>query len=164
MSQHHLDFSRTFRLLSQFTTADSPHNDRFLDMICPKSSVPEYIRDSAHGEWKEWLQKYQARVEDSDKAAGLDVSTRRKRMQAANPRFILRQWVLEEAISRLEKDNDVLFLQKVLDMATKPFEEYGEDLVDPAACARPTPEVEEERRLCGVGDDSMLGFQCSCSS
>jgi serine/tyrosine/threonine adenylyltransferase len=29
---------------------------------------------------------------------------RRKEMEAANPRFILRQWVLEEVIAKVEKD------------------------------------------------------------
>jgi len=85
-------------------------------------------------------------------------------MNAVNPRFILRQWVLEEAIKRLEQNNDVAFLQTVLDMATNPFEEYGEDIIESSQCAKPTDKVMEQRRLCEIGDDSMLGFQCSCSS
>jgi hypothetical protein len=43
-------------------------------------------------------------------------------------------------------------------MATKPFDKWvtDEESLD--------EETKEERRLCGLGDKSMLGFQCSCSS
>ena len=27
-----------------------------------------------------------------------------------------------------------------------------------------TVEEKEERRLCGLGEEAMVGFQCSCSS
>ncbi|CAD6589590.1 MAG: hypothetical protein CYPHOPRED_004877, partial [Cyphobasidiales sp. Tagirdzhanova-0007] len=132
MSQHHLDFSRTFRLLAQFTRTDSPHFDRLAEMLCPKTLVPQYLQDSYEEEWKEWFHTYQARLEESEESAGKSVDNRRERIKAANPRFILRQWILEEAISRLEKDSDVAFLQRVLDMANRPFDDYGEEEVDPA--------------------------------
>lgn len=48
-------------------------------------------------------------------------------------------------------------------MACNPYEtwgdedgEYSEDELD--------EEMKQERRVCGVGDNAMLGFQCSCSS
>ena len=164
LEQHKLDFSRSFRLLSQFETVDSPHFERFLDHLIPSSQVPEHLKDSARSDWKAFLGKYQTRLEEFEGTSGSSLADRRQRIAAANPRFILRQWVLEEAIKRLEQKNDVAFLQRVLDMATKPFEEYGEDIVDPAACARPSEEVMEQRRLCEIGDTDMLGFQCSCSS
>lgn len=48
-------------------------------------------------------------------------------------------------------------------MATHPFETYGEDLpLNPDAC--PSAEVAEQQRLCGLGSKAMLGYQCSCSS
>ena len=164
MSQNHLDFSRTFRLLAQFTRIDSPHFDRLVEMLCPKSAVPQYLQNSYEEEWKEWFRTYQARLEESEISAGTSVENRRERIRAANPRFILRQWILEEAISRLEKDSDVAFLQRVLDMANRPFDDYGEEEVDPAVCKKPTDEVMEQKTLCGIGDKQMLGFQCSCSS
>jgi serine/tyrosine/threonine adenylyltransferase len=51
-------------------------------------------------------------------------------------------------------------------MASAPFERYGaeeDEARDPASCPL-DKEVAEERRLCGMGDSKMLGFQCSCSS
>ena len=164
MSQHHLDFSRTFRLLTQFTTTDSPYFDRFVDMICPTASVPQYLQDSCKKEWKDLLAHYQIRLEKSESKSGRSREDRRERMKAANPRFILRQWILEDVIARLENDNDLTYLNKVLDMATNPFKDYAEDLVDPAMCFKPSAEQTDDKRLCDVGDERMLGFQCSCSS
>jgi hypothetical protein len=47
-------------------------------------------------------------------------------------------------------------------MATKPFDKWGaEGVTDEESLDE---ETKEERRLCGLGDKSMLGFQCSCSS
>jgi len=164
MERHKLDFSGTFRLLTQFESTTSKTIDAFLDRLLPKAQVPEHLRDTCREDWKSWLSTWQARLEESEKSGGAAASSRRKRMAAHNPRFILRQWVLEETIKRLEQDNNKAFLQRVLDMATNPFEEYGEDAIDPTVCTKPTDEVQEQRRLCSLGDNSMLGFQCSCSS
>jgi serine/tyrosine/threonine adenylyltransferase len=46
-------------------------------------------------------------------------------------------------------------------MAVNPFEPWGAEGKDELELS----DVEsEERRLCGLGDTAMLGFQCSCSS
>lgn len=164
MESHHLDYSRTFRLLSQYKTTTASDFDKFLDKFAPKSQVPEYLHGNYRSEWKAWFEKYEKRLEESEKQAGVKTEDRRARIAAANPRFILRQWVLEEAIARLRKDNDIAFLQQVLDMATKPFDTFGEEEVGVDELACPTPEIMEQRRLCDIGPTDMRGFQCSCSS
>lgn len=55
--------------------------------------------------------------------------------------------MLEEAIKRCVKEPE--FLQKVLEMSVAPFENYADG---------------EEARLCGMGEEKLLGMQCSCSS
>ena len=165
MESHHLDYSRTFRLLSQYKGTTSPDFDKFLDKFAPKTQVPVHLHGDYRSDWKAWFEKYETRLQESESQAGASKPEDRKaRIAAANPRFILRQWVLEEAIARLRKDNDIAFLQKVLDMATKPFEEYGEELVGEDELACPSPEIMEQRRLCDIGPTDMVGFQCSCSS
>lgn len=48
-------------------------------------------------------------------------------------------------------------------MACKPFEPWGaEDNTDNVSGL--DKEIQEERRFCGMGENNMLGFQCSCSS
>ena len=122
--------------------------------------------------WKRWLEKYAARIEaekdawvdDDTTAFNLDES-REREAKAANPRFVLRQWVLEEVIGKVEKDSKSgkRVLAKVMQMACSPFAPWGAE-----GDSRPEEELDEElkeeRRLCAVGDKKMLGFQCSCSS
>ncbi|KIY74445.1 UPF0061-domain-containing protein [Cylindrobasidium torrendii FP15055 ss-10] len=106
---------------------------------------------------REWKEKW------------LDTKPDFEKMRGANPRFVLRQWVLEEVIGEVEADladPETRFdgrkkLAKVFEMTQQPFKGWGAE-------GKPekdlTEEEKEERRLCGVGSESMLGFQCSCSS
>ena len=63
----------------------------------------------AKADWKKWLGIYSERIEsekglwdgDKDEDAW---SQREKAMRGANPRFVLRQWVLEEVIKKVEED------------------------------------------------------------
>lgn len=124
-----------------------------------------------------WLRVYAARAGSEAEIAGWSKDTvnkweeaRAEAMRKVNPRFVLRQWVLEEVIRKMDKalkDADVPTARKalalVLDLTSNPFHAYGEksdgsirdDLDDESA---------ERARLCGLGPRSMLGFQCSCSS
>ena len=105
----------------------------------------------------EWVGKWQANAIDRDA------------LIEANPKFVLRQWVLEEVIKDVEadlEDPEKRFegrrkLNKVLEMAQRPFERWGGEGKDEALLS---DEEKEERRLCSVGGEDMLGFQCSCSS
>jgi uncharacterized protein YdiU (UPF0061 family) len=68
------------------------------------------LQEEASTEWKKWLEKYAARIE-SEKNEWVSVSSdgdweaqREKDARLANPRFVLRQWVLEEVIAKVEAD------------------------------------------------------------
>jgi uncharacterized protein YdiU (UPF0061 family) len=102
-----------------------------------------------------WLEtKYYPRLE---KEGNTNDQDRRERMAKANPKFILRQWVLEEVIKNTQSEKDVgvqdkELLDHVLKMALEPFkEEWGGD-------------KGEEERFCGDVPKIDRGFQCSCSS
>lgn len=63
-------------------------------------------------EWIQWLSVYATRIEKDasewKKLAkdGEDwLSVRHESMRQSNPRFILRQWVLEEVIAKVEQDH-----------------------------------------------------------
>jgi serine/tyrosine/threonine adenylyltransferase len=65
---------------------------------------------------------------------------------------VLRNWILEEVIERVEKKGEREILQRVLAMALDPFrEEWGGDR-------------DEEERFCGDVPKYKSGLQCSCSS
>jgi len=170
MEKSELDFTNSFRLLSQFTSTDSTHFKTFLDTLLKSDStspISSEASTSTRSDWTTFFKTYETRLASEGGEAG---STRRVRMNDYNPRFALRQWVLEETIKKVDKEGQVGIeqLNRVLEMSQSPFEAYGEvevgskDGEDGEVC--PTKEEMERRRLCGVGAKEMLGFQCSCSS
>lgn len=111
MADHRLDFHLTFRHLTRFQPALLSSSDAFIDTLLRFTStgdVPE--REDASTQWKNWLEKYAARIE-SEKEEWVSASSdgewqaqREKEARLANPRFVLRQWVLEEVIGKVEAD------------------------------------------------------------
>ena len=102
-----------------------------------------------------WLEtKYRPRLE---KEGSTNDQERRERMAQVNPKFVLRQWVLEEVIKNTQSEKgvgvqDKELLDHILKMALEPFkEEWGGD-------------KGEEERFCGDVPKIDRGFQCSCSS
>ncbi|KAI0058214.1 UPF0061-domain-containing protein [Artomyces pyxidatus] len=174
LADHKLDFHLTLRHLCAFRPAllasnAEPALEDFLNTLFGYTSTPEWLqRDTATQAWLAWLEKYGARIE-GEREAGADADAwdreREVAARAANPRFVLRQWLLEEVIAKVEADavSGRRVLGKVMQMACAPFEAWGAE-----GDARPEEELDaetrEERRFCGVGDKKMLGFQCSCSS
>ncbi|KAM6504229.1 Uncharacterized ACR, YdiU/UPF0061 family domain containing protein [Amanita muscaria] len=171
MENHKLDFHSTFRLLVNFKPSllkdNSPELEELIKRILAVSPYSERMNVAeATKDLLEWFDKYAARIESEREEWGSDMDAERvKAAKAVNPRFVLRQWVLEDVITRVERDVDSgkRVLAKVLRMVAHPFEPWGaeddlteENLLD--------PELREERRYCGIGERKMLGFQCSCSS
>ena len=88
--------------------------DRFIDTLISFTpgtiGVPE--RDAASKQWRSWLEKYAARIEsEKDEWVGADSegdwqTQRENAARLANPRFVLRQWVLEEVIAKVEAGTD----------------------------------------------------------
>ncbi|KAM0752327.1 UPF0061-domain-containing protein [Meredithblackwellia eburnea MCA 4105] len=159
LETHSLDYSSSFRLLSQFTSTKSKSYSSFLSTLFPPSSHTSSTTTNA--DFTRWFDNYEARL----KHDGEDEGSRRQRMDKVNPRFVLRQWVLEETIGKSQQgDHDQLNL--VLEMSQNPFKSYGEKEIGEGEAEEKQEcrVVGEEERLCGLGDKDMLGFQCSCSS
>ncbi|KAG9104830.1 hypothetical protein FRC06_008060 [Ceratobasidium sp. 370] len=148
-------------------TAEHTPLTSLLARLTPPELVSPESREKACRDIIAWLEKYAVRIlEDQDESwTEVDLADRERRMRAVNPRFVLRQWVLEEVIAGLDEDVEKgrSVLVKVLDMASRPFEPWGAE-----DDSRPESELGKEeraeRRLCGVGSVKFLGFQCSCSS
>ncbi|KAG5718650.1 UPF0061 protein C20G4.05c [Termitomyces sp. T112] len=173
MEGQRLDFHGTFRTLCAFRpgmSRDEEALDVFVRRLVEFSEPGEGAREweRKRMEWRKWLDVYAARIGREEERAlwTSEVDEERERaMRGVNPRFVLRQWVLEEVIKKVEEDvhRGRRMLGKVMQMATKPFEKWGAEGAV-GAVEELGEEEKEERRFCGVGERRMLGFQCSCSS
>lgn len=114
METHGLDFHTTFRKLSAFrpnyVQGEDEELNVFISHLLESNPRPEKLdRAKASADAKAWLAKYSTRIWEEREEWGntpqeeIDV-LREKEMSGANPRFVLRQWVLEEVIAKVEKD------------------------------------------------------------
>jgi uncharacterized protein YdiU (UPF0061 family) len=111
-----MDFHSSFRLLALFNPARASGAEvqtyiaEFADRLVRTCQVArrDEEREPAVKAFEAWLGVYAARAtgEADSGNAEVDVEAwatkRREGMQAANPRFVLRQWVLEEVIRDME--------------------------------------------------------------
>lgn len=120
MADHRLDFHSTFRRLAYFrpsmakpvegSEGDNPALVQFVSSLLTLTPEPQMVDIfKATSDWKAWLKTYAARIE-SERAEwegeGDFDAAREHAARAANPRFVLRQWVLEEVIKKVEEDAD----------------------------------------------------------
>ena len=99
----------------------------------------------------EWLEKvYKPRLETEGTT---DDEARGREMKKVNPKFVLRNWVLDEVIKYTEKEKDGKLVNQVLEMALNPFETKWESI-----------EESESERYCGDVPRQHRSSQCSCSS
>jgi len=113
LRSHNFDFHSSLRLLTTFSPskADSPKYTRpFASNMVAECTIDLRAEsvEKAIQEVEGWLSLYAARVNDEAevdawKAEGEEWEAKRKQaMEGVNPRFVLRQWVLEELIAELE--------------------------------------------------------------
>lgn len=90
--------------------------------------------------WQGWLARYGARLH-REAEAGADPQKRVQTMNATNPRYILRNWIAQQAIEKAEK-GDYSEVRRVLKLLQHPFSDdiaaqiAEESSNDEAACSR----------------------------
>jgi serine/tyrosine/threonine adenylyltransferase len=130
MARNGADFTLTFRRLCDLAaspTADSGVHSLFAD---PTS-------------FDDWAMKWQNRLaQDSG-----DANERSAAMRAANPAFIPRNHLVEQAISAAEKDGNFAPFENLLTVLSKPYEDQPPfaRYVDP-----PRPDQVVHRTFCGT--------------
>ncbi len=78
----------------------------------------EEKRKAAESEFRAWIGRYAQRV----RADALSPAARRERMRAANPRYVLRNYLAQQAIDRAEQ-GDYSGIHELLDVMRRPYDD-----------------------------------------
>jgi len=153
-----LDFHHTFRKLSSLRTDEIDSDEKRRDVAARffhhegLTGLAKNHEADARARVANWLEAWRTRLLEDWTEAGADSDERIAAMKAVNPNFVPRSWVLDELITRVEKQGEREILDRVMQMALAPFrDEWGWNR-------------EEELRLCGDVPRYQRAMQCSCSS
>lgn len=105
-----LDYTNTFRSLSNFSTASKADHDWLRNQFIDRAAFDE------------WAENYRARLQTEYS----DDSQRKVRMDAVNPKYILRNYLAQIAIERAENQRDFSEVNCLLGLLSKPFDEQPE--------------------------------------
>ena len=100
---------------------------RALALLDPGQPQPQLLDDAFYradlrqrhaGQLERWLQRYAARLQRDDWPRQLRIAT----MNAVNPRFVLRNYLAQQAIDRAEQ-GDVQMIDDLLEVLRRPYDE-----------------------------------------
>lgn len=118
MQNSQLDFTSLFRSLSCFNSAEGELNSFLRDQFIDRSAFDA------------WAGLYRNRLQAD---ASMDVE-RKVRMDKVNPKYILRNYLAQTAISKAEKERDYSEVDRLLNLLAHPFDEQAgmESYAEPA--------------------------------
>lgn len=138
-------FYRKLALLDMHASGDTA-DDILMAPLLDAYYSPEQLTDEHRAQIGNWLRRYMARVQRE----GTPDDVRRSRMNAVNPKYVLRNYLAQLAIDKAE-EGDVSMVNELLELLRRPYDEQPEHGV----YAQKRPDWARHRAGC-----SML----SCSS
>jgi len=113
------DMTIFFRLLSNYEKGDSENG---LKLINETFYKPEEIKDEISEQWKVWFTTYDRRLHKED----FGDNERRQKMNAVNPKYVLRNYMAQLAIDDADK-GDYKLVNELFELLKKPYNEQPEN-------------------------------------
>ena len=110
MHSNHVDYTRFFRTLGNFNQDDPLVN----------SAIRDQFLDREGFDW--WAERYRARLKAEH---SVDVE-RKARMDRCNPKYVLRNYLVQVAIQRATREQDFSEIDCLLELLRHPFDEQPE--------------------------------------
>jgi serine/tyrosine/threonine adenylyltransferase len=122
MQQTEVDMTIFFRQLADSGSRllPGPHSQATPGVGDAAYYDPDKARRN-EGQLQQWLERYRARVEQD----GSPAEERRARMHAANPKYVLRNYLAQEAIDRAEQ-GDTRGIDDLLEVLRRPYDDQPE--------------------------------------
>ncbi|GBG63473.1 hypothetical protein CBR_g38091 [Chara braunii] len=141
MAADKVDFTNFFRALGKVKVSAEPgESGDGTDILSPLEPVlGKELNEERQGKWKEWMHRYRSQlIED-----GIPDEERRAMMNAVNPCYIPRNYLLQVAIEDAEK-GEYDELNQLMDVLRQPYEEQqGREKY-----AEPAPAWANKRGVC----------------
>ncbi|WP_452222214.1 protein adenylyltransferase SelO [Lacinutrix salivirga] len=112
------DMTLFFRLLSNFKS-EAPLEG--LKVVKKAFYVPNEVSDTIASQWKNWFNKYALRLKNET----LSDKERQEKMNAVNPKYVLRNYMAQLAIDDADK-GDYKLIDDLFQLLKKPYDEQPE--------------------------------------
>ena len=119
LSATETDMTIFYRNLAGVAVAEDPTDDELLAPLSPAYYRPDEVDGDVRMQLLSWLRDLGARV----RAGDLSEAERRKRMNAANPRYVLRNYLAQTAIDAAEEESDFSLVIELLDVLRHPYDD-----------------------------------------
>lgn len=120
MANQHVDFTILFRRLSNFATSARQDRHSGPEPESRNSKIRDLFLNRTP--FDDWAKRYAQRLQDEDS----NDSERATRMQQVNPKYILRNYLAEQAIRKAEDDKDYSEVDVLFKLLQNPFDEHAE--------------------------------------
>jgi uncharacterized protein YdiU (UPF0061 family) len=115
------DMTIFYRQLANMEKATVYNDEQILAIIGNAYYQPDNLDDDYKADMTLWLRDYQARIA----AMPADDEERRHRMNNINPKYVLRNYIAQQAIDKAH-EGDYAMVNEVLEVMKKPYDEQPE--------------------------------------
>ena len=112
------DMTIFYRKLAQLVMDAGQDNDAIMAPLIDAYYLPEQLTEDYKARLGDWLRLYIKRIQNS----GIDNAVRQKNMNAANPKYVLRNYLAQLAIDKAEQ-GDFSMVNELLELLRYPYDE-----------------------------------------